>query len=510
MPRVPISEESRTAAATSTFPKLRITRGGFGRIAVIEQPIQEYVHSFRGPRFVNGQPVYRRDDRDGSQKIETDFMGRPLCVGDPAVLKELGVDPGNCLGCKKARERPSIFRKPEARYAMNILWYNTRPGSWDLAGPSFGAQVVIWPFTAHVFDKLVGLLNIWKDLRTHDLLLKVGEKKSEEDFQTPYSRGEFDIDQQAAWQAYGDQVRSYTLALVEQNKASDEDLIAACGRRIKPDWFADDIALVEQRWEALQRFEQGGASAAAAPMGPGFGAQTLDQGMDQWRQQQAPQGYPQAGAQQAPTPSFGGYQPGPATQPPAQPAAAQAGPVTPDFGAFGGNGQPAQPAQAAPPQQGQPPFQGYPVQSAPVQEALSQPPYGSWGNAQQAPAQPQFQPPPAGPGPAQPPPPGIGSGPFDIAPPAQAGPLAPPPSAPAQQFPSGPPPQAGASTGQQSPPLQPGPTGQPAVGGLGGSAEFLPGSTWNPGPPPAPALPGSQPDTAGETVPFDQLVNPGQ
>lgn len=342
MPRADITDEYRSDAGQSKFPRLKLQLNERARVVVVSSPQTEYVHRLEAPNIVNMAPTYKKiKDKDGNDQyvVEKRFVSAPLCFGDYNTLRERGVDDKNCLACLAARDRPDIFRSPQPKYAANILRYNLRPGGgWnDIASP-YGVNALIWVFGGKIMDKLIDIRTMgpaYADIRLVDLLLEC----TDTNYQKPYSNGEFLPATPAVW-ASNDQVRNYTAQYLAANGATEEDLTAAIGKRVKQDWLSDDLSRCIQRWEVVRAAEsrQGGMPQ----MGPqGFGAETLQQGMAGVQQQyagngqqvNAANGYGGQGGSSAPP---GGYQ--------QQPSAGV------DMSLMGGNFQ--APPPPPPPQQG--------------------------------------------------------------------------------------------------------------------------------------------------------------
>jgi hypothetical protein len=312
MPQEDFTSDNRSDAGQSKFPRLKLQANERGRIFVVGKPVKEYVHRLEAPNIVNMAPVYKKiTNRDGDEVyvVDTRFVSNPLCFGVYETLKERGFDDKSCEACAVARDRPDIFRPPQPKYALNILRYGLRPGGgWnDIAAP-YGLNALIWVFGSKVMDKLIDIRTMgeqYADIRTVDLLIECDKDVS---FQKPYSNGDFTPVTPAVWMA-SEATRSYTAQYLASNGATNEDLAASLGKRVKADWMADDIARVIQRWDVVRAYESRQSGQPA--MGPqGFGAETLGQGMSQLQGQYA-QGYGGGGAS---SPTGGGQQGGQGSQ----------------------------------------------------------------------------------------------------------------------------------------------------------------------------------------------------
>lgn len=173
MQRVAFDQKNKKLSPLD-YPKLKLERNQSARILCIEEPVAGYVHTLRAPVIVNGVPkMVMAKGRDNSE-YETyamDFIGRPLCLGDPGILEDKGVDPKNCPACKLSAESDMV-KAPERRFAMHVIRYAIRAtsGSFDVATP-FSVSVVVWSFPDMIFNKLADIATEWGDLKQHDLLL---------------------------------------------------------------------------------------------------------------------------------------------------------------------------------------------------------------------------------------------------------------------------------------------------------------------------------------------------
>lgn len=319
------TNEYSSSAGRSNFPKLRLQTNEYARIAIVSQPEVEYTHWLEAPNIVNMAPAYKKiKDRDGNEQwvVETRRVNNCICPGNYEILKERGVDEHGCQACAYSRERPDIFRAPTARFAANVIRYGMRPGGgWsDIAQP-YGIGTLIWVFGGKVMDKLLLTKTMgpgYEDLRMVDLLLACDDQN----FQKPYSMGEFNAIAPAAWMA-DDYRRKHTIEYLQQNSASKHDLSESIAKRVKEDWLADDLLRVIQRWDVVRAYEsrqQGGPA-----IGQGFGAESFGAGMQNLQQQFGnPQGQPRnLGDSMMPGGAPGGGAPG--WQPPQVPTPQQNG-----------------------------------------------------------------------------------------------------------------------------------------------------------------------------------------
>lgn len=235
-----------------TFPKLKLELGEKKRIVCIEDPEAYYVHTIRAPKITSGRATEETKQRkDGTTypAFVQEFISNPICLGDPDVLVERGVDPRNCPACASAVEIDNMVG-PKRRFAMHVFAYTTKPSSWEVKSP-FGGDVVVWGFTDKVFNELVDYQEINGDLRKRDLILGPCEDKI-------YQKFDIKLGNDAEWMKDAAR-KAYLKEIVEDNKA--EDLAAFCGRKVKKDFLEQDVNRAVKQWRIATG---GGAEVNAA------------------------------------------------------------------------------------------------------------------------------------------------------------------------------------------------------------------------------------------------------
>ena len=172
--------------STNRVPKLSLEKDEQARISVLQEaPRVAYVHNFE--KIVTnerGLPIEVKGTyRDGTEYVrnKTEYAGKFRCLGDPDVMQSSGADPANCPACKGHVENPNAIRAAGPRYLMQVLKYNTKPGTFAPVKP-FGATLVVWDTTERRFEELVEIYNEHGDLRQKDLLLGPCEDKGYQKF----------------------------------------------------------------------------------------------------------------------------------------------------------------------------------------------------------------------------------------------------------------------------------------------------------------------------------------
>lgn len=261
MPRIDFDDKHVIQKTNYDFPKLKLKKGEFARVALLESPSFEWTHRLQKHTLQDGKPVtFTGERRNGTTftDYQKTFLSNPLCLGDLDVLSEQGSDPGNCPICALAKEG-ELAEAPKRRFAVNLIRYRTKPGGQQLMTP-YSVDWMIWQFTEARFNKMVQFKNEWGDLRKHDLLL--GPCEAPEQFQ----KYDIQITQKAEW-LEDDEKKQRTLATFNENKM--DDLAAACGSRKERRWIEQDIEEVREAWAQVQAAEGRLASPiAAAPQKP--------------------------------------------------------------------------------------------------------------------------------------------------------------------------------------------------------------------------------------------------
>jgi hypothetical protein len=264
---MPISTDNK-ANDPSQYPRLRLEKDQRARIVCLEDPVYGYTHNLRAPKVVNQGPVYEVSDRDGSQIMKMDFIGRPLCLGDNGILADRGVDPKNCPICRAASESDTVA-KPQRRFAMHVISYSILPGKFEVATP-FTVQLLAWSFADSVFNKLADFVAEHGPLPQRDLLLGPCTRPA---FQT------YDIGisgRLAVWAAGGgglpkEETQARTIATFKGNRCPD--LMVFVGRSVPEHYMLEDLDRIAQRWRIVQRHQE---APTADPLGAAAAAQDKD------------------------------------------------------------------------------------------------------------------------------------------------------------------------------------------------------------------------------------------
>lgn len=245
-------DSSNQRGDASKFPKIKLEQGQSLRVLMVDKvPWQEWVHTLRAPKVVNGKAVTEvKNRRNGEQFTDyaMDFVGRPICLGDPGVLEDRGVDPKNCPACALAST--DMTKPPERRFAMHVIEYAVKQGSTEVAIP-FQVSLKVWAFTERMFDRLVSLATEWGDLQKHDLILGPCTNKMYQNFEVSPSP-------KAEWLA-SEERKKLVVETYKESKISDKELAEFCGRTVAPRWMEDDLDKIKGRWELINAANESGS-----------------------------------------------------------------------------------------------------------------------------------------------------------------------------------------------------------------------------------------------------------
>lgn len=260
MPLTTFSPDNVKVSPTS-FPKVKLGKGEKGRVVCVErQPAYEWVHELKRPMFskVHGQPLMEFRERSNGEKFETyklDFVGRPICHGDPDILEDRGIDPDHCYACKLAKETDYVSA-PSRRYAIHVLQYATETGSTSIAEP-FSVATRVWVLTERRFAEIVELMREEKttDPRTIDILLS---QKGPESFQ------QYDMQLGRACELLASKERlTRGMQTYEANHAPD--LAPFCGRTVDHKFLREDVDSIVAAWRKVREFESGDTTEPGVP-----------------------------------------------------------------------------------------------------------------------------------------------------------------------------------------------------------------------------------------------------
>lgn len=298
MPRTTFSTDNVRQSATS-FPKLKLVHDEVVRLVIIESgPTYEWSHELRKPKIstVTRKPVMitkKRKNEEEYQDFDYEFIGNPICLGDPDVLDEQGVDTVKCPMCKLALEDSEAFRGPQRRFAVHVLKYKTKAGTPDVSEP-FSVECLVWGMSDNRFTKVTQAIAEWADgdedadPRKVDLILGPCTNAGYQNY---------DIHAGRRCEMLKSKERLERAMLTYQENHAP-DLTPYCGRLTEPRWIKNMIEEVQERWAEIK--------TGGSPVQPVDISDTLDSSLldtvpvtSTTRHVSQPQASQQTGSQQA-------------------------------------------------------------------------------------------------------------------------------------------------------------------------------------------------------------------
>jgi hypothetical protein len=272
MPQTTFHTDNVRTSATG-FPKLKLDHGQIVRLVCIEQgPTFEWVHQLQKPRKspVTGKAVMvtrKRKSGEEYQDYDQEFVGAPICLGDPDILAEKGVDPDHCPLCE-ASTGDEAFRGPQRRFAIHVLKYSTKTGSGTITEP-FSVETLVWVLSDNRFSALASIFTEHApdgeqpDPRKVDLVLGPCTNAS---FQN------YEIKAGAKCEMLQSQERlQRAMTTYQENHAPD--LTPYCGRVTERRWIEQ---MIEEIMERYAEIRSGGAPVSIPDVSTTLDSSLLD------------------------------------------------------------------------------------------------------------------------------------------------------------------------------------------------------------------------------------------
>jgi hypothetical protein len=245
MPKAKFTSEYRIQTG-SRIPRLKLDQDEKARVAYIEDPTYKWVHNLRAPKIVDGVAVKEtRTKADQKTKYEAfvmKFLGRHECLGDEDTIKNNnGLDEANCPMCAESR-RSGHVRRPERRFAMNVLKYKTKPDNWDAVVP-VSLEVVVWAFNEGTWGEFLDLVESEEDgpIQGYDLRLTC----ENEEFQTY----KIQSSKKLVWKS-DPAIEKMAWEVYENDKTSQEALENLCARaNLDTSFMETDLETVRYSWD---------------------------------------------------------------------------------------------------------------------------------------------------------------------------------------------------------------------------------------------------------------------
>lgn len=270
MGRVTIDEKDLNADGGELFAKLELDDPG--EIARLWMPTDdgwsEWVHTIRRPVFERGEPVTLPADRKGGRdRYETDFVGQRICLGDREVMDQRRSDPANCPACAAAERNIAEGMAADLRYAFPVIRYACKRKDSDQVrtGDAAGGEMLVFVLTSRMYKSLLQTLGQMRDLleipEEKEIHLRFADVIVEREPGGPM-RLKWLAPKRLALKA-DEGVKRFMFALWRDtdNRPTDMQLRARCGKEPDRGWMKTDVDYAEREWRKVRKWEDGGATA---------------------------------------------------------------------------------------------------------------------------------------------------------------------------------------------------------------------------------------------------------
>lgn len=247
MAKITFETKNRIAASVD-FPKLKLAKNERARIALLENPEYGWTHDLRAPKIVDGKVEYQivqRKDGTSFEAPKMEWIGRHRCKGDDEIIEDegRGLDAKHCPMCAVAKENPGKVDAPKRRFAVNVVKYNTKPGTYELSDAPYSVSVFVWQFTEFLYDKLIGINSIVGSLSNNDLLLGPCTDVQFQKFDLNYAMD-------AIWSS-SPEYKDITLSTLKSTRLDSAGLMNYVARDSELRWIEKDLETVNEAHRVL-------------------------------------------------------------------------------------------------------------------------------------------------------------------------------------------------------------------------------------------------------------------
>jgi hypothetical protein len=289
------------------FPQVKLERGEGRRLWVPDEDIafMEYRHSIQAPVFdaATGEPLKTEKKVRGSMRTVYDmsfetggYIGGPICLGVPDVIRAEKLDPDGCPVCAGVKRlldagiADALDLRPLPRYAVPVVQYVTasKTDLTKLRTPP-SADILIWALSQWSWEQVDGIRGQMAEILNLEDAAAV--KLQMCDILVSNENGFQKIDKirpaRRAWAVDTDFGRAIKAVVQElwmtaENRPTDDQLQAACGRKADREYVEQDIRDAEERWHRAERWGKGGPADASGGnyLANGQQAASLEDGLD--------------------------------------------------------------------------------------------------------------------------------------------------------------------------------------------------------------------------------------
>lgn len=307
MPRTSLTAGAhRDDSRPDKFEQVKLDKGEARRLWVPDENIawMEYRHTINAPVFdaATGAPLRTEKQVRGSTREVYDmeeggYIGGPICLGSPEVIQAEKLDPGKCPVCAGVKRlldagiADALDLRPKQRYALPVIQYETASRfdlSKGLRKPP-NAKVLVWALAQWSWEQVDGVRSQAAEL------LGLEDSKA-----VKLEMVDICVENEKGWQkidkiwpariahAHPSETGRALKAVVDalwdnlENRPTDEQLQAACGRKADREFMDQDIRDAEERWHKAENFGKGGPADTSGGnyMSNGRQAASLDDGLN--------------------------------------------------------------------------------------------------------------------------------------------------------------------------------------------------------------------------------------
>jgi hypothetical protein len=261
------------------FPQVKLERGEGRRLWIPDEDIawMELRHGLKAPVFAeNGEPLKTEKKVRGSMRTVYDmdegYIGSPICLGDPDVVRAEKLDPDGCPACAGVKRlldagiSDALDLRAMPRYAVPVVQYVTasKTDLTKLRTPP-SADILIWALSQWSWEQVDGIRGQMAEILNLEDAAAV--KLPMCDICVSNQNGYQKIDNiwplRRAWahdSDFGRKVKAVVqeLWMTVENRPTDEQLQAACGRKADREYMDQDIRDAEERWHKAENYGKGG------------------------------------------------------------------------------------------------------------------------------------------------------------------------------------------------------------------------------------------------------------
>ena len=272
MPRITVDENDAEALGGDLFPKLDL--GDAGEVARLFCPTDnawaEWTHNIRAPQFEAGVPLVTSSARNGQERYDTVSVSWPprICMGDAEIMQEKRSDPDNCPACREALKDEIEGLQADRRYALPVIRYACKNTKSDVVrtGKTAGGDIVVFCLTSRMYKDLIKCIGQMRDLleipAPQEIHLRSADVIVEREPGGPMRLKWLAPKRSAARADEG--VRDFIRALWgdPENRPSDAQLRARCGREPDLGFLMKDLRWAASQWAKVRRYEKSGTADA--------------------------------------------------------------------------------------------------------------------------------------------------------------------------------------------------------------------------------------------------------